>query len=169
MPNWCEGTLKVRGKMIDVAKWVKENVVAYSYEWKKNENGVLYQDTKPLVDNVVVKYDEFESEEIYVVVKSLAHISGTTRNFVLEGTYSAIERADETTILTLNFKAAWGIQSMPYVAMSQKYSVDFRLYGFERGMEYNQEVIVENGRLIQDMDIKFGDYEWECIYPQLGG
>ena len=38
MANWCKGSLKVRGKMTDIARWVRENVVAYTHKW---ENGQL--------------------------------------------------------------------------------------------------------------------------------
>lgn len=47
--------------------------------------------------------------------------------------------------------------------------MDIRLYGFERGMEFNQEVIIENGEIVKDEEIKFDDYDWECVMPHLGG
>ena len=36
MPNWCEGTLKVRGEFADVKRWVEENLSVYQ---TKIENG----------------------------------------------------------------------------------------------------------------------------------
>jgi hypothetical protein len=168
MPNWCEGSLKVRGKKSDITRWVRENVVAYTHEWVHKENEIPYMNSIPNPKAVTVEYDEPESDEICITVKTDAHITGTRRNFVKVDEYWAYDH-NGTMILVLNFMAAWGIEPEPYVAMSQKYHVDFRLYGFERGMEFNQEVIVEDGQLIRNVEITFDDYEWECIFSNLGG
>ena len=163
MPNWCKGSLKIRGKKSDITRWVRENVVAYTHNWK---NGHL--ESIPNPDAVTVQFDDPESEEICITVKTDAHITGTRRNFVHDGEYWACDH-NGIMILTLDFMAAWAIQPEPYVAMSKEYHVDFRLYGFECGMEFNQEVIVEDGQLISDVEITFDDYNWECIFPKLGG
>lgn len=168
MPNWCEGTLKVRGKKSDIVKWVKENLIAYSLKLSNYEDGTPYYESIPDSKGVIVNYDDPESEEICIEVTKDTHIDGTHRNFVLEGRYWALE-VHGIMILVLDFKAAWAIDSQPYVDMSQKYHVDFRLYGFEQGMQFNQEVIVECGQLIADKEITFDDYDWECINPRLGG
>jgi hypothetical protein len=168
MPNWCEGTLKVRGKKSDITRWIRENVVAYSYGWLRDDGGHLHPQTTINPKAVTVQYDDPESDEIYVTVTTDAHITGTRRNFVLEDEYWASEHHG-IMVLVLNFKAAWGIESEPYVKMSQEYHVDFRLYGFEKGMEFNQEIIIEDGQLIRDVEITFDDYQWECIDPRLGG
>lgn len=168
MPNWCEGTLKVRGKKSDITRWVRENVMAYTHKWERPEGKMPYLNSIPDPNAVTVKYDDPESEEICVTVTSEAHITGTRRNFVQTGEYWACDH-DGIMVLVLDFRAAWGIESEPYVKMSQEYHVDFRLYGFEKGMEFNQEVIVEDGQLISDVEITFDDYRWECPYPQLGG
>jgi hypothetical protein len=169
MPNWCEGTLKVRGKKSDIAKWVRENVTVYSHNWSKNSNGMPYYEQTIKPDAVIVEYDDDPtSEEICVTVTDEAHIKSTRRNFVQKDEYWASEH-NGVMVLVLNFQAAWGIVPEPYVKMSQEYHVDFRLHGFERGMEFNQEVIVEGGQLVSDMEITFDDYRWECPFPQLGG
>ncbi|MBB5146203.1 hypothetical protein HNQ35_001404 [Cerasibacillus quisquiliarum] len=36
-------------------------------------------------------------------------------------------------------------------------------------MEFNQDIEINKGEIIKDEEIKFDDYEWECIYPNLGG
>lgn len=163
MPNWCEGSLKIRGKKSDITRWVRENVVAYTHNW---ESGRLKSIPHP--EAVTVQFDDPESEEICITVKGDAHITGTIRNFVKEGEYWACDH-NGIMILVLDFMAAWAIQPEPYVAMSKEYHVDFRLYGFERGMEFNQEVVIEDGQLISDVEITFDDYIWECIFPRLGG
>lgn len=75
----------------------------------------------------------------------------------------------DKSICVVEFKAAWAIDPVPYLKLAKKYNVDIRLYGFERGMEFNQEVIIENGEIVKDEEIKFDDYDWECVMPHLGG
>ena len=53
--------------------------------------------------------------------------------------------------------------------LKKDYEIDFRFYGFERGMEFNQEVIIENGELKADNEIIYDDYFWECPCPNMGG
>ena len=53
--------------------------------------------------------------------------------------------------------------------MCQKYDVDMKLYAFEKGMEFNQDILIVGGQILRDNTIKFEDYDWECICPTLGG
>lgn len=66
-------------------------------------------------------------------------------------------------------KAAWNVDETPYIEMSKKYNVDFRVYGYEMGLEFNREIEIVEGRLVTNRRIKFKDYKWECPDPTLGG
>ena len=57
----------------------------------------------------------------------------------------------------------------PYEEMSKKYSLDFRFYGYECGMEFNQEIEVVNGKTTINRKITFENYYWECPDPEMGG
>lgn len=63
----------------------------------------------------------------------------------------------------------WNIDETPYIEMSKKYNVDFRVYGYEMGLEFNREIEIVEGRLVTNRRIKFKDYRWECPDPTLGG
>lgn len=56
-----------------------------------------------------------------------------------------------------------------WIEMSKKYNVDFRVYGYEMGLEFNREIEIVEGRLVTNRRIKFKDYKWECPDPTLGG
>ncbi len=161
MPNWCEGTLKVRGDIKNVERWCKENINVYSHGFKDG-NYSTWRDTENPVKIGIY------GNELSVDVPKDAYIEDTRRNFVEEGHYSGIEHKGVMR-LALNVKAAWFFESKPYVEMSRTYGIDFRFYGFECGMEFNQEVIIENGELKADDEIRYDDYFWECPFPDLGG
>ena len=91
------------------------------------------------------------------------------RNFVEKGVYGDSYREDEKPILVVSMKAAWNVDETPYIEMSKKYNVDFRVYGYEMGLEFNREIEIVEGRLVTNRRIKFKDYKWECPDPTLGG
>ncbi len=161
MPNWCKGTLKIKGNIKDVERWCKENINVYSHSFK---NGAWL--TQHDNDNSVkIKTGK---EEIEIDIPKEAYIEHTSRNFVEEGSYYGSEH-DGIMRLALVVKTAWAFESEPYIEMSKDYGIDFRFYGFECGMEFNQEVIIEGGELIADNEITYDDYFWECPFPNLGG
>ena len=169
MPNWCEGKLKIRGKKENIAKWLMECVAVWNPDveqgkalydaliFRKDENGVSFT------------YDS-QFDELHISVKHEAHIAGTRRNFVqkYENDFS-FGAKDGKEIIILPVQAAWALESEPYEEMSKKYGLDFRFYGYECGMEFNQEVEVVNGKVTIDREIRFNNYWWECPDPMLGG
>ena len=112
--------------------------------------------------------DEEGAEEFWMQFDRDAYISGTRRNFVTSSDIDFFNDRDKS-ICVVGFKAAWGIESEPYLELAKKHNVDIRLYGFECGAQFNQEVIIENGMILKDEVIRFSDYEWECAMPHLGG
>ena len=48
-------------------------------------------------------------------------------------------------------------------------SVDMKLYAFEKGMGFNQDILIVKGEIINNLTINFEDYNWECICPTVGG
>lgn len=167
MPNWCEGKLKVRGKKENIMKWLTECVAVWEPDVEKG---------KPLYDALVYRKDvnsvsfTCDDDEIHVSVKRDAHIAGTRRNFVEKYENDFLLGAEDgKDIIILPVKAAWALESEPYEEMSKKYGLDFRFYGYECGMEFNQEIEVVNGETTIDREIQYDYYYWECPDPMLGG
>ena len=44
-----------------------------------------------------------------------------------------------------------------------------KIYGFEKGMQFNRDVEIVDGEILKDEEINFDDYNWECICPNMGG
>ena len=151
MPNWSKGCLKVRGKAANVKKFVLEGLKPVDFfgtELPKLE----------LSDLGDVEYDKD------------CWIEGTTRGFV-ENLYEDFSFAEDDEIFTalLGAKFAWAVNAEELLALCKKYSVDMKLYAFEKGMEFNQDILIVDGEIRRDEEIKFEDYNWECICPELGG
>lgn len=149
MPNWCEGTLKVRGKEKDLKRFVLEGLRPVSFFGEYQEK---------------LQFDGSMIES-----KIDCHIENTRRGFV-ENLYEWFDKEDdEIDIICLETRFAWGIEASKLLETCKKYNVDMRIYAFEQGMEFNQNIEIINGQIIKDEEIKFGDYRWECICPNMGG
>lgn len=141
MPNWSEGILKVRGNYENVIKFFKENL------------------------ETIEEYDD----SVEMTLKKTAYIKGTHRNFTESDYISIYRRKDNTACVPIHIKGAWYIDPDPYVKMSKDYDVDIKIESFERGMEFSQYILIEKGQLIENKEIKYDDYKWECVNPLIGG
>ena len=152
MPNWIEGVLKIRGDREHLLKFLNEGLDAVeggsSSDWK------------------ITDYDD--TNEIYVQIRS-AHIVGSHRGFFENTSDEIFFDDDEISIMCLDAQFAWNVDVDALVALSKACGVDFRFYGFERGMQFNREIEILQGQLTEDRTITFDDYEWECIDPKKGG
>lgn len=150
MPNWCRGTLRVRGAKENLTKFVLEGLSPVTY---------LGQDAEQL------KIDDcgcIECERCW--------IKGTYRGFVVDSHvyFDDLEDEEETTI-GLETEFAWGISAEELLQSCKKYGVDMRIHAFERGMQFNQIIEIIDGEITKDEEVEFDDYEWDCICPTIGG
>ena len=151
MPNWSEGCLKVRGKAANVKKFVLEGLKPFDFSG--------YEPCKLELSDI----GEVETDKD-------CWIEGTTRGYV-ENLYVDFSDSEDNETFTapLDTKFAWFADAEELLALCKKYSVDMKLYTFEKGMEFNQDILIVDGEIRRDEEIKFEDYNWECICPTLGG
>lgn len=97
------------------------------------------------------------------------YIKGTTRHFLKPEEYNMCSENEDEIIIPLVLKAAWGIEADALRAISQRYDIDFKIYAFEMGMEFNQDIEIVKGKIIKNEEIHFNNYWWECIDPMIGG
>lgn len=150
MPNWAEGTLKVRGDREKV-RYFLENFVP---------------DLKLCGDGYDLYFDK-KSE----TMMNLYWIEGSTRAFIpfdkIECFYVDVD--DETWLVELPIQQAWAISKEQFQDLSRKYDVDFHIFAYENGMKFTQEYEILKGRLTRDSDLKYQDYMWEVPFNTLGG
>lgn len=151
MPNWSEGCLKVRGKAANVKKFVLEGLQPVDF----------FGNDLPEVE--LSEIGEAETENV-------CWIEGTDKGFVenLYVDFSFVED-HETFTAMLDTKFAWAADAEELLALCKKYSVDMKLYAFEKGMGFNQDILIVGKEILRDNRITFEDYNWECICPTVGG
>ena len=167
MPNWIEGTMKLRGKMSDIKRFIEDGIGLYDF---------LGENKRPKAD--CIKDSSYDETELDYHIFNEPHVEGTRRMFIRD---SDIWMNKPEGVCCFNIKQAWSFTAHEptdkenLIALADKYNVDIRLYGIECGMEFIQEVIVhhghdsEKGKIVLDNCIQFEEWAWECPFPDMGG
>lgn len=169
MPNWAEGSLKVRGLEKDVIAFLKGALSGIPSVGASMKAALSVGDIK--IPNVEIEEDGFN---IKISSPNGLHIEGSRRAFI-EGVvdyWFLDDEEDEPSqvVFTIdNFKQAWAVQTDNFARLSKKYNIDIKIHAFEKGMEFNQLIEIHKGEIIKDEEIQFADYQWECVLPNLGG
>lgn len=151
MPNWIEGTMKVRGNPKNIVNFL-DNAI---------ESACRTQEV--CIDDIEFSFQDF------------AHIKGSRRAFV-RGCCSVYINPLSTAIQTvcLPIRQAWSFtpyegSESRWLNLAKEYSVDIRLQGFECGMQFYQDFAVCNGEIFIDEVRKYDDWDWDCPMPMMGG
>lgn len=148
MPNWAKGTLKLRGRRENIASALKDMLLNDSVTLEEQWDG-----------NLLV----FNSELSYFYIK------GTRRAFIGNNQIE-VWLGDDFCIIELdNFKQAWAAIPGNYQDISKKYDVDIKIFTFEMGMEFTQEIEIRKGEIIQNKCNEFDNYQWDVPFSNLGG
>lgn len=156
MPNWVKGDLKVRGKIEDIKRFVKEGLMVVDFYGNE-------------MDIIEFNYDTEES--FYINITETLWMKDSRRHFI-EPSYGIEAYAsskEENAIMIAPMKAAWAIDTIYLQDISNKYNVDLKIFAFESGAEFCQDIEVHKGEIILDETITYDDYQWECVCPTIGG
>lgn len=176
MPNWCEGSLKLRGRYTDILRFFEEGVNAYEYAPANSDT-----DYKLILKEEQCEIEEYDDSGETNIVNRLKssgwiYIENTQRAFIKEdhcsyGIYR--DKNDTDCIFALPFKQAWSIRQQDWIDIAKKYNLEIRIFAIESGIGFwcslhilKDGVIIENN-FIQYQDYK--DYVWNCPLPWMGG
>jgi len=169
MPNWVEGNIRLRGKRDGIASFLK-NELMFVATPAGNILGSVERDLVFNDDGYEITLSRPECGEKYIWPSN--YIKDTRRNFI-DGDSISVEPDDDPecvqTVCIDGFKAAWGVESAPYLDKARKHNIDIKIVGFERGMQFMQTVEIVNGEIVTDKETKFDDWYWDCLMPNMGG
>lgn len=137
MPNWCEGSLKVRGTKGNMTKIILEGL---------HPVGFLGEEHPKLSVN---EYGDIDSKET-------CWIENTRRGFV-DGVevYLSDYKDDEILVAVFDSRFAWGIIATDLLETCIKYHVDMKIHAFECGLEFNQVIEIIDGKIVKDEELHF--------------
>lgn len=148
LPNWAEGSLKLRGKSENIASALKKMLLNDTVTLEDKWDGTL------LIFNNTAPY---------------FYINETRRAFI-DQKQIEVWFEEEFCIVELdNFKQAWSAIPENYKKISSKFDVDIKIFTFECGMEFTQEIEISKGEIIKDICYEYDNYQWEVPFSNLGG
>lgn len=148
MPNWAEGSLKLRGRSENIASALKEMLLNDTATLEDKWDGAL------LIFNNTVPY---------------FYIDGTRRAFIDKKQIEVWFEEEFCTVELDDFKQAWSAIPENYQEISSKFDVDIKIFTFEKGMEFTQEIEISKGKIIKNVCNEYDDYQWEVLFSDLGG
>ena len=178
MPNWIEGSFKMKGKYEDILRFFKEGINVYDDKWnassKKNEYIAKPKKDWMYIDESVYQDIKFKTElrgcRIENMSNKWAYIEGTERAFIKDYIPCHITEYDKGfSVAVCNVCQAWGFREDNWVDLAKKYNVDIRLFGIECGMGFQEYIEIINGEITKNESPDFDCFEWDCIFPWMGG
>ena len=148
MPNFAEGTFKLRGKKENIASALKEMLAS---------------------DTVTISEKNDGEELTFTTTNSYFYINKTRRAFFDSSLIEILFEESFEIIEIDNFIQAWGVIPGDYLDFSKKHGVDIKIFAFEQGLEYSQEVEIINGAITRNIKRKYVDYKWDVPFSKLGG
>ncbi|MDW8668371.1 hypothetical protein Q7V90_09320 [Streptococcus suis] len=150
MPNWAEGTIKLRGRAENITSALK------------------YM----LCDDQCVSFkDEYDGEKLtFETTAPYFYINGTRRGFIETDSLEFWLDQDFLIVELQDFKQAWAAIAENYQEISSKFDVDIKIFTFEMGMEFTQEIEISKGKILKNIvREKFDNYQWDVPFSRLGG
>lgn len=168
MPNWAEGSLKIRGPIKNIKRFLDEGIQKKklnTFGKEMDENIVFFTDWS----------DECGIEYEYHFV-STSHIKHTSRAFIdpeivkyAEYAYLGGKSTEDINTIALSFKQAWKAEAKSFEKISKEYGIDIAIHTFEKGAEFEQDILIKDGEIVKDEIIEYDNYLFESALPMLGG
>ncbi len=155
MANDCTGTLKIRGKYKDILAMIENEIscsdpdyqityeqLPYTICW--HNPGVFFGFKNFHHAERAYFYDHFEAQ-------FYDDISGLVIAYI-------------TDVI-----CAWRIPVEQFRFLSKKYNLDFKMTGYESKGQFEHDMEIHKGEVIQSKFREYKNYLWECPHPELGG
>lgn len=150
MPNWAEGTLELRGRRENIKSALKEMFIG---------------------SDITIS-EEMDDQALILTLTSINsyfYINNTKRAFIDKNKIEVLLEEDFEIIEIDDFKQAWRVIPKNYQEFSKKYNVDIKIFVFEQGLQFTQEIEIVDGQITKNETRKYDDYQWDVPFSKLGG
>lgn len=167
MPNWAEGSLRIRGPIQNIKRFLDEGVrkkaLIFGKETKRDT--VIFTDYS---DETGIDYEYHFISESYIEHTLRAFVDPGIIRYAEYANLSGESEKDIDTIV-LPYKQAWSAKDKDFEKISKDYEIDIAIHTFERGREFEQDILIISGKIIRSEIIIYDNYKFESNMPMLGG
>ena len=153
MPNWCEGSLKLKGEPDKIRKFLIDRV--------------LYTDVEDVKENTISD-KKVDDDEIYFEIIGWRWVKNTRRAFLTP----QFVYYEDCGVISLNMSQAWGFKYDDWLNVSKEYDLEVKLCGVEQGGQFTDYVHIKDGEISNqksDTYETFEDWLWNVPFPNMGG
>ena len=168
MPNWAEGSLKIRGLIKNIKRFLDDGI-------QKKVLNIFGKE----MDEDIVTFTDWSDEcgiEYEYHFLGASHIKHTARAFVdpeivKYGEYAYLngKSTEDIDTIALPFKQAWKAEAKSFEEISKEYGIDIAIHTFEKGAEFEQDIFIKDGEIVKDEIIEYDNYQFGSALPMLGG
>ena len=158
MPNWSEGSIKIKGSYDNIMHFIKTKLVP------ANEHKDWLTITEH-EDGSSICFNGFKEPFDWI------YISDTKRAFIIPEPYVFWVDKSNDTVIALHFAQAWGVWLDEWIEIAKQYNLAFRFFTIDCGMGlYGDEIVLPDGT-IQDLSPQWDSsaFIWNCPVPWFGG
>lgn len=179
MPNWCAGTLRIRGTIENIKNFIKDEFEVCSYNTVNN----VYE--ARTIDKMYnrINWDKidysYDYPDIKMDDKEWIHLKSPCRAFIEWNEDYNIDRhtffitnfkeTDDRYLVIFPIKQAWGYDVEAWMELSEKYHIDIHLFGWESGMCFDTEIEIIKGNVVKNKSMSIDEWYWNTANPFLGG
>ncbi len=162
MPNWCEGNIRLRGTKECIKSFFENELYFTMHE----------AEVPVVVEESFGDLTVSRGKDYHAKAYDSFRIKNAERTFIKGSSfevYAGVEPGEVATACVEGFRAAWNIEADPYIEKAKRYGVDIKIYAIESGSHFVRTIEIIRGELKKDETMRFGDWDWECPFPKMGG
>lgn len=168
MPNWAEGCLKIRGPIKNIKRFLDEGIRKKAlniFGKKTGKDAVIFTDYS---DETGIEYEYNFISVSYIEHTSRAFVDPNIIYYTNYVNFGGDSEKDIDTI-ALPFKQAWSAKDKDFEKISKDYEIDIAIHTFERGAEFEQDILIISGEIVKSEIITYDNFKFESNMPLLGG
>lgn len=170
MPNWVEGSMKLRGPVREIKRFLRTELLDAKHGTPLVEvfNGT---GTSRLLESKYATY--FKDSRRAFTDRFHKNTWGIDFESLDEAAYTRDDKINEDarTVYELPFEQAWSLDYDWLRNLTERYELDIKVFGYEMGMQFYDIAEYSKGDLIAEdfKSFKGDDYAWEVPFMELGG
>lgn len=177
MPNWAEGTIRIKGKFQNVINFLSNELQAVV---KKDHGTVPVKVTKKYIsdskdERAITEYIFSVPDKLNEIYEQHLYFKDSSRQFLFTDSVSMDTYFDddkEHVFVFDDFNGAWHVEGDHFNELAKKYDVDIRIWVWECGLQWwSKDTYYRDGEEdhedfgTEDPDV----WLWEAANPFKGG
>lgn len=170
MPNWAEGSIRIRGKRGNIIRFLQEELTPlFALKDDFEERPIQIEDNCGGWELILRRDPDTESK---------VYFKGSNRQFIefdndleISGEFSDDQKVQnrDQVIYIPGFHGAWNVDYSFFKEKAVQHKVDVRIFVWERGMQWSSVTTWYRDGTVDETSITYANWLWDSPLPDYGG